>query len=143
MTDSTNTPSSNWARYAPRSVAPALLDLFGIVTFILVGARQHSISDGAGWFFMVLWPLATGWYLVAIATRLYAATDRMWTRLVITWVAGTLVASVLRGSFTDRPMFSIFTVIFMAWMVLIAFGWRGIARVLALRKQRRRRTKKN
>ncbi len=126
------------ARYAPRAWWPPVLDLICIATFILVGAGQHRISDGASWFFTVLWPLAVGWYVVAALTRLYAASERVGLRLVITWAVGTLLASVLRGTFTDRPMFSVFTVIFMAWMVLTAFGWRGIARVLALRQQRRR-----
>jgi len=114
-------------------VAP-LADLACIVTFILVGAGRHSISEGAGWFFTVLWPIAVGWYGVALATRLYTRADHWAIRLAVTIGAGTVVMSVLRGGFTDRPWVSIFTVIFVAWMLATAFGWRAIARAITARR---------
>jgi hypothetical protein len=116
-------------------LAPTL-DLACIVTFILVGAGRHNINDGADWFLMVLWPLAVGWYGVSLATRLYTAQDRPWLRLTVTLAVATLVASLLRGAFTDRPTFSIFTVVFVAWMVLTAYGWRLIARFVSARRGR-------
>ena len=118
-----------------RWVAPAL-DLVCIVGFILVGAGRHNISEGAGWFFTVLWPIAVGWYGVALAVRLYTRPDRWVPRLLATIGAGTLVMSVLRGGFTDRPWVSVFTVVFIAWMVLTAFGWRLLAGAIGARRRR-------
>jgi Protein of unknown function (DUF3054) len=116
-------------------LAPTL-DLVCIVTFILVGAGRHNINDGADWFLMVLWPLVVGWYGVALATRLYFSDDHPWLRLTITLAVGTLIASLLRGGFTDRPTFSIFTVVFVAWMLLTAYGWRLVGRFFSARRGR-------
>jgi Protein of unknown function (DUF3054) len=119
-----------------RWVAP-LADLACIVTFILVGAGRHNIGEGADWFFTVLWPLAAGWYVSALATGLYRAMDRWALRLAGTIALGTLLGALLRGGFTDRPTFSIFTVIYVTWMALTAFGWRGTARFLSARRSGR------
>lgn len=113
-----------------------VLDLVCIVTFILVGAGRHNINDGADWFLLVLWPIAVGWYGVALLTKLYTAPDKMWLRLTITLAAGTVIMSALRGAFTDRPTVSIFTVVFVAWMVLTAYGWRLISRFVSSRRAR-------
>jgi hypothetical protein len=40
----------------------------------------------------------------------------------------------LRGTFTDRPTVSIFTVVFVAWMLLTAYGWRLIGRYVSARR---------
>ncbi len=116
-------------------LAPTL-DLACIVSFIFVGAGRHNINDGADWFFLVLWPIAVGWYGVALLSKLYTAPDKMWVRLTITLAAGTVVMSILRGAFTDRPTVSIFTVVFVAWMVLTAYGWRLIDKWLCARRAR-------
>jgi hypothetical protein len=114
-------------------LAPTL-DLVCIVTFIFVGAGRHNINEGADWFLLVLWPIAVGWYGVALLTRLYTAPDKTWMRLTITLAAGTVVMSALRGTFTDRPTVSIFTVVFVAWMLLTAYGWRLIGRYVSARR---------
>ena len=116
-----------------RWVAP-LADFVCIVTFILAGAGRHNIDEGAGWFFTVLWPIAVGWYGVALATRLYTRAERWPLRLLTTIGAGTVVMSVLRGGLTDRPWVSIFTVIFIAWMLATTFGWRVIVRAITSRR---------
>lgn len=115
-------------------LAPTL-DLVCLISFILVGAGRHNISEGAGWFFTVLWPLAVGWFAMALAVRLYTSVDRWALRLVATIAAGTLVMSVLRGAFTDRPWVSVFTVVFVAWMLLTAFGWRVLAHAIGARRR--------
>jgi hypothetical protein len=115
-------------------VAP-VADLACIVVFILVGAGRHNIGEGAGWFFTVLWPLGVGWYVSALVTGLYRTADRWALRLAGTIALGTLLGSLLRGGFTDRPTFSIFTVIYVTWMVLTAFGWRGAARFVTARRR--------
>ncbi len=110
-------------------------DLACIVAFILVGAGRHNIGEGASWFFTVLWPLAAGWYVSALVTGLYRTTDRWALRLAGTIALGTLLGALLRGGFTDRPTFSIFTVIYITWMALTAFGWRGAVRLVANRRR--------
>jgi hypothetical protein len=116
-----------------------ILDLICICGFILGGAGQHNINEGVSWFLMVLWPLAVGWFGVSLLTRIYTSADRPWLRLTANLLGGMLVGSILRGTFTDRPMFSIFTVIYVAWMVLTAFGWRFVAKLWTMRRARRQR----
>jgi Protein of unknown function (DUF3054) len=116
-------------------LAPAL-DLVCIITFIFVGAGRHNINEGADWFLLVFWPIAVGWYGVALLTKLYAASDRIWLRLTITLAAGTVIMSILRGAFTDRPTVSIFTVVFVAWMLLTAYGWRLVGKWFGARRAR-------
>jgi hypothetical protein len=122
------------ARRRRRWVAP-VGDLACIVAFILVGAGRHNIGEGAGWFFTVLWPLAVGWYVSALLTGLYRTADRWALRLAGTIALGTLLGALLRGGFTDRPTFSIFTVIYVTWMALTTYGWRG-AVSLVMRRRR-------
>jgi thiol:disulfide interchange protein len=116
-----------------RWVAP-LADLVCIVTFILAGAGRHQIDEGTGWFFTVLWPIAVGWYAAALVLRLYRSADRWPLRLVGTVALGTAVMIVLRGGFTDRPWVSVFTLIYVVWMLATAFGWRAIVRAVTSRR---------
>jgi hypothetical protein len=116
-------------------VGPAL-DLVCIIAFILVGAGRHNIDEGAGWFLTVLWPIAVAWFGVALVARLYTRDDRWVSRLLATIAAGTVLMCVLRGAFTDRPWISVFAVVFVAWMVLTAYGWRLIGAALRTRRAR-------
>ena len=115
-------------------VAP-LADLACIVAFILAGAGRHNIDQGTGWFLTVLWPIAVGWYAAALITRLYARDDRWALRLLGTVGVGTVVMVLLRGGFTDRPWVSVFTVIFVVWMLATGFGWRLIVRAVTARRR--------
>jgi Protein of unknown function (DUF3054) len=116
-------------------VAPAL-DAVAIGAFVLVGAGQHKIHEGAGWFLTVLWPLALGWFVVALGTRLYATRERSWLRLGATLAGGTVAGMALRGAFTDHAVVPTFAIVYLLWMTLITFGWRGV--VLLLRQRRAR-----
>jgi hypothetical protein len=118
---------------------PPILDLLCICGFILVGSVEHNINDGIGWFLKVLWPLAVGWYAIALVTKLYTSTDRIWGRLAVTLAGGTLIGLVLREVGTDRRSSLIFTAVFVAWMILTAFGWRFVARLWVMRRARRQR----
>ena len=120
---------------ARRWIAPAL-DLACLGTFIVAGAGQHDVDEGIGWFLTVLWPLVVAWYGLALLVRLYTAADRPWVRLTITLVAGAMVNAVLRWAFTDRPFLSVYTVVFIAWMVLTAFGWRAVRMLRVMRRER-------
>jgi hypothetical protein len=103
---------------------------------VLVGRGRHGIDEGASWFLTVLWPLFVGWYGVALLTRLYTRTAGIWGALTITWLGGLALMSVLRGTFTDRPYVGIFTVIAVAFIGMIVFGWRAIAAIVVSRRRR-------
>ena len=121
-----------------RRFLPPMVDLVCLVTFVLAGAGQHDVDQGVGWFLTVLWPLVVAWYGLALVTRLYSSTDRMWVRVTITLVAGALLNAVLRWAFTDRPFLSVYTLVFIAWMVLTAFGWRAIVQFRGTQRARPR-----
>lgn len=125
-----NPPARTW--YAP------LLDGLAIVTFILVGKGEHDIDEGIEWFITVLWPLALGWGVVALLTRLYTRTNGIWLALGITIVGGILLGAIPRGLFTDRPYVSVFTVVAIAYIGIVTYGWRLIGAVLLSRRARRR-----
>ncbi len=120
-------------RTRKRRLAPTL-DALCVLAFVLVGRDRHDIDEGVDWFVTVLWPLVLGWLVVALATRLYIRRSGQWLALAVTVVGGILVAAVLRGAFTDRPYFGIFTVVATGFIGATAFGWRAIAAVLARRR---------
>jgi hypothetical protein len=109
-----------------RRLAPAF-DTVCIVAFILMGKDRHSFDNkGLEWFLTVFWPLAVGWTVGALVSRLYTRADRTWLRLLATILVGLFVGGVLRGGFTDREPFSIFTVVALGFLGLTTFGWRLI-----------------
>lgn len=123
--------------FASRRLAP-LADSACLVVFVFAGAGQHDVDEGVGWFLTVLWPLVVAWFACALLARLYSSSDRVWLRLAVTLVAGALLNAVLRGSFTDRPYVSVYTLVLIAWMALTTFGWRVLARRLSTRRERLR-----
>jgi hypothetical protein len=123
-------PQSVRARFAP------LFDLICIVSFVVIGGRNHGeLSQGIGWFLRVLWPFLIGWFGVALLAALYRRTDGVWRALAVTWIGGVAVAQVLRGAFTDRPWISTFTIVALVYLGLTTFGWRLVA-VLVVRRGR-------
>ena len=116
-----------------RRLAP-VLDTICISVFIVVGKDRHSYDNkGLTWFLSVFWPLAAGWIVAALITRVYTRDDRPWLRLLGTILIGIGVGGVLRGAFTDRVSFSVFTVVAFLFLGLTTFGWRlvwrGVSRV--------------
>lgn len=109
-----------------RTAAP-VIDLVGLVLFVLIGGGRHDISDGVGWFLGVLWPLALGWFVVALATKLYTNPARPWSRLTVTWALGLTLALVVRGIVLGRQPVSTFALVLFAFVALETFGWRLIA----------------
>jgi hypothetical protein len=115
-------------------IAP-FLDAACIVAFVLVGRGRHDIHEGVSWFLMVLWPLFVGWFGAALVTRLYTRADGVWAALAATLLGGVVLASLLRGAFTPRPYFGIFTIIALAFLGLTTFGWRAIAAPITRRRR--------
>jgi hypothetical protein len=116
-----------------RRLAP-VIDTVCISVFIVVGKDRHSYDNkGLEWFLTVFWPLAVGWLVAALITRVYTRDDRWYLRQLGTIVIGLFVGGILRGVFTDRVSFSIFTVVAFMFLTLTTFGWRliwrGVGRV--------------
>jgi hypothetical protein len=108
-----------------QQLAP-VIDGLCIVAFILVGRDSHDGDGGLAWFLSVFWPLAAGWAVAALGTRLYTRAEGTWIRLGATVAIGVLVGGLLRGAFTDRLAFSAFTVVAFCFLTLTTFAWRGI-----------------
>jgi hypothetical protein len=116
-----------------RRLAP-VMDTLCIAVFILVGKdRHHYDHQGLDWFLTVFWPLAVGWLVGALVTRVYTRDDRWYLRLLGTLAVAVGVGGVLRGAFTNRTSFSVFTVVAFVFLALTTFGWRvvwrGVGRV--------------
>jgi hypothetical protein len=111
-----------------RALAP-VLDFACLAAFVAVGGRRHDdLNEGFGWFVEVLWPIAVGWALVALATRLYTRTGAgMWVAPLVTLVGGLVVTQIIRGTMQDRPWIGIFTVVAFGFIGLTTFGWRVVA----------------
>jgi hypothetical protein len=109
-----------------RTAAP-VIDLGCLALFVLIGRNRHDISSGIGWFLGVIWPLAFGWFAVAIASRLYTSSSRPWLRLLTTWGLGMTLALVVRGLVLGRQPVSTFALVLYAFVALETFGWRAIA----------------
>jgi hypothetical protein len=109
-----------------RRIAP-VFDTVCISAFILLGKDRHSYDNkGLTWFLTVFWPLAVGWIVGALVTRVYTRDDRPWLRLLGTLAIALFVGGILRGVFTDRVSFSVFTVVAFLFLGLTTFGWRLI-----------------
>ncbi len=80
-----------------RRVAP-VLDAVCLVVFVAIGREQHDLnSTGVSWFLTVLWPLAVGWVVGALVTRVYTRGDRWWLRLL-----GTVAVAALLDALAAR-----------------------------------------
>lgn len=112
-----------------RTAAPAI-DLACLALFVIIGRDRHDISEGVLSFLGVLWPLALGWFVAALATKLYTNPSRPWLRLTGTWVFGMTLALVVRGIALGRVPVSTFALVLFAFVAFETFGWRLIARIL-------------
>ena len=121
----------------PRLRTAPALDLACLVSFVVIGGRQHQIGEGIVWFLGVMWPLCVGIFGVALLVHLYTRTSRGWTAVAVTVVAGVAVMQVLRGAFLGHPWISAFPVVAVIYLALAMFGWRLVA-ALALRSSARR-----
>lgn len=113
---------------SPRLVrwSPAL-DGLVLVVFVVAGRENHEITGGAVWALKVIAPLAVGFAVMGLATRLYAGPDRTWLHLAITIPCAVLIGGVLRWIFRGMPAVSIFTVVATGFFFVTMFGWRAVA----------------
>ncbi len=56
--------------------------------------------------------------------QLYTKVDRTWLRLLATIVIAVFLDAVLRAAFTDRPWFSVFSIVAFIFLSLTTYGWR-------------------
>lgn len=110
------------------AVAP-LLDLACLAAFVAVGGRRHDdLNQGFTWFLEVLWPIALGWFVVALVSGLYTRTGgARWVALLVTLVGGMVITQVIRYTVQDRPWIGIFTAVAIGFIGLTTFGWRVVA----------------
>jgi hypothetical protein len=102
-----------------------VIDAVCLVIFVAIGREQHDLnSTGVAWFLTVLWPLAVGWLVGALVTRLYVRADWWWLRLVGTVAVAALLDALLRGTFTDRGYLSVFTIVLFLFNCLTTLTWR-------------------
>ena len=72
----------------------------------------------------VLWPFLVGWFVVALAMRLYTSAIERWLMLTGTWLAGTAIALGLRAAVTHRTTPIAFIIVAYIFIGLTTFGWR-------------------
>jgi len=107
-----------------RRLAP-VIDLGFMVLFVAIGRDQHRLeSTGLTWYLTVLWPLVAGWAVGALETQLYTRADRTWLRLLATVIISVFLDAVLRATFTDRPWFSVFSIVAFVFLTMTTFSWR-------------------
>lgn len=76
----------------------------------------------------VLWPIALGWFVVALLSGLYTRTGpSMWLALVVTLFGGIAITQVIRYHVQDRPWIGIFTAVAIGFIGLTTITWRAIA----------------
>ena len=109
------------------------VDLVCLALFVVLGRASHDISSGIAWYLTVLWPFLVGWFVVALALRLYRSPLDRWVVLACTWVAGCAIALGLRATVTDRSTPIAFIIVAYIFIGATTFGWRllvhGLARV--------------
>jgi hypothetical protein len=102
-----------------------------LAAFVLLGRESHGVDGGSGWFFVVVWPFAVGWFASALALRLYTSRSRAPWRLGATAIIGIAVGLLLRvvGTHRDTPI--AFIIVAYGFIVLSTFGWRIVPSALS------------
>lgn len=119
----------------PVAVAP-VLDALCLIVFVAAGRQSHDLQGGASWFFIVVWPLLAGWFLTALAARLYVRRDHTWRRLAATLVIGIAVALLLRATASHRDTPLAFVVVAYLFITALTAGWRLVwMGVVAMRRR--------
>ena len=121
------------ARRSP-AIAP-VLDALCLVVFVVAGRESHGLDSGAGWFVVVLWPIAVAWFVVALASGLYTRVSHGRLQLLATVVLGVGLGLIVRIAVTHRDTPVAFVLVAFGFITVTTVGWRlvvaGIPRVVA------------
>ena len=123
-------------RFNRSAVAPLLADWACVALFVMLGKENHGYHKDIGWFLTVWWPLAVGLLVGGVITRIYT-DDVDWPgRLLATVAIAVVVGGPLRA-LTGREIYSVFTVVALAMLCLLTFGWRLLRVAFAQARGRR------
>jgi hypothetical protein len=108
-----------------------IFDSICLGAFVLLGRESHGVDGGSGWFFVVVWPFAVGWFATALALRLYTSRSQAPLRVAATAVFGVAVGLLMRvvGTHRDTPI--AFIIVAYGFIVLSTFGWRIVLSALS------------
>ncbi|HEY7439142.1 MAG TPA: DUF3054 domain-containing protein [Acidimicrobiia bacterium] len=116
-----------------RRSAP-LIDTACFALFVALGRDDHGLHGGIVWFLGVIWPLLLGWFVAAVAARLYTRGDHAWARFAVTLVVAVLLGGLFRWLFAGRVAFSTFTIVELCFIGLFTGGWRVVAKLVVRRR---------
>jgi peptidoglycan/LPS O-acetylase OafA/YrhL len=119
-----------------RTLFPLAVDALVLAVFVALGRESHDIDSGIIWYLTVLWPFLAGWFVAALAVRVYARWPERWLPLIATWAGGIAIALILRAVVTQRPTPGAFIIVAFAFIGLATFGWRLAVRGLLLLRGR-------
>jgi Protein of unknown function (DUF3054) len=123
----------------PRGPVPAIAaaaDAACLAVFVILGRESHDITSGITWYLTVLWPFFVGWFIVALACRLYASWPSRWLLVAVTWALGVAIGLALRAIVTGRDTPIAFTIVAYGFVGLTVFGWRLAVRGVSLLRHR-------
>ncbi len=106
------------------------IDAVCLVVFVFAGRQSHGLDTGSTWFFVVLWPIALGWFAVALAAGLYVSRPRAALRLLTTVLVGVGLGLVIRAAVTHRDTPVAFILVSYGFITLTTVGWRVLASAL-------------
>lgn len=117
------------ARFDRSAIGPLLVDWLCVLVFVALGKENHEESGGLVWYLTVWWPLAVGFVVAGLVTRVYTL-DEDWTARVL----GTVLIAVLVGgplrAITGRPIFSTFSLVAIVVLSIFTLAWRSGLRLV-------------
>lgn len=129
MTDAMEPATEPAARFDRRSVGPLVADWVCVLVFVALGKENHGESGGIGWYLTVWWPLAVGFVVGGLVTRVYTLEDDWTARVLGTVLIAVLVGGPLRA-LTGRPIFSTFSLVAIVVLSVFTLAWRSGVRLI-------------
>ncbi len=123
------------ARFDRRSVGPLVADWICVLVFVALGKENHDESGGIVWYLTVWWPLAVGFVVGGLVTRVYTLDDDWTARVLGTVLIAVLVGGPLRA-ITGRPIFSTFSLVAIVVLSIFTLAWRSGVRLIGRWKAR-------
>ncbi len=112
------------ARFARRSIGPLLADWLCVAVFVALGKENHGTAGAVAWYLTVWWPLAVGFVVGGLITRVYTLSEDWPARVLGTVLIAVLVGGPLRA-LTGRPVFSTFSLVAIVVLSIFTIGWRS------------------